>query len=201
MRLPNHKNFFLLLANYRKSMPIYIKDKKELANQEIKRILELLLLVWPPAHNVTNISNILGGYKNDVNESFHKVILHYQNNDLVGHAEVFQREIIINSKVIPILALAGVCVNPNSRGKKIGKEMVRIAFEFVDNGIFNLSIFQTNVPEFYFNLNCKTINNKFINSKNKTNVLTNPWRDPYVMLYPRNYEIGDEIIDLNGECY
>ena len=132
---------------------------------------------------------------------FIKFLLYYDNKDLVGHAEIFHRKIIINSKEIPILALAGVCVNPNFRGKNIGFEIVKKAFEYIDNGTYDLSVFQTNVPEFYLKLNCKQINNRFINSKSDTNVNLNPWRDPYVMIYPNTYEIGNKVIDLNGECY
>jgi len=180
-------------------MKIYIKDRKELTNHEVKKILELLLLVWPPKNETPNIEKIIKGYKNE--NSFHKVLLYYNDRELIGHTEVFHHEIIYNSKVIPILALAGVCVNPNFRGKNIGLEMVKNAFEYIDNGTFDLSIFQTNVPEFYLKLNCKLINNRFINSKSKTDVNLNPWRDPNVMIYPNTYEIGDNIIDLNGECY
>jgi len=133
-------------------MKIYIKDRKELTNHEVKKILELLLLVWPLKNETPNIEKIIKGYKNE--NSFHKVLLYYNEKELIGHTEVFHHEIIYNSKVIPILALAGVCVN-----------------------------------------------NRFINSKSKTDVNLNPWRDPNVMIYPNTYEIGDNIIDLNGECY
>ncbi len=182
-------------------MKIDIRDRRELSTLEIKKILELLLLVWPPHNGMPAIEKMIKEYENGNQISFHKVLLHYNNNELVGHTEIFHREIIINSRVIPILALAGVCVSPVLRGKNIGFEMVRKAFEYVDNGTYNLSIFQTNVPEFYLKLNCKLINNRFINSKSETNVNFNPWRDPNVMIYPNSYEIGKNIIDLNGECY
>lgn len=182
-------------------MSINLKDRKELTIHEVKNLLELLTSVWPPQNGTPNIENMIKGYKSGNQNSFHKVLLDYNNKELVGHTEIFNREIIIDSERIQILALAGVCVKPNFRGKNIGLELVKKSFEFVDNGNFNFSIFQTNVPDFYKRLNCKQINNIFINSKNTNNVKMNPWRDPFVMIYPDTYEIGNKVIDLNGDCY
>jgi len=182
-------------------MSINIKDRKELTTREVKDVLELLISVWPPQNGTPDIENMIKGYKSENQNSFHKVLLNYNNEELVGHTEIFNRDIIIDSERIQILALAGVCVKLSFRGKNIGLELVKKSFEFVDSGNFNFSIFQTNMPDFYKKLNCKQINNIFINSKNTDNVNMNPWRNPYVMIYPDTYEIGNKAIDLNGDCY
>lgn len=180
---------------------LILKDRHKLRSHEIKSLLELLILVWPPVNGGPNIDNLIKGYKIENKSPFHKVLLYFNNKELVGHTEIFHREVIIDSEVIPILALAAVCVKPSFRGKNIGFEMVKKAFEYINNGTYNFSIFQTNVPEFYLKLNCKQINNRFINSKSDIAPNKNPWRDPNIMIYPNTFDIGNHVIDLNGECF
>jgi len=183
------------------SMNLCVTDKKELSKPEIRKIAELLIATWPPKDENINVEKVIDFYTNENLNSFNKVLLYYNADELIGHAEIFNREIIIESEKKEILALAGVCVKQSFRGKNIGAELVKQAFGYVDNGQFKCSVFQTNVPKFYVKLNCKQIYNTFINSKNDNDINKNPWRDPYIMVYPENYNPGNSIIDLNGNCY
>lgn len=177
------------------------KNKFELSVSEVIDVLCLLTLVWGNNKDATITDKQIEKYKSVCVSSFNKVFLLYKNKELIGHTEIFQRDIIIDAKEIPILALAGVCVRSDNRGQKNGYKMVKKAFEYVDNDKYGLSIFQTNIPEFYLKLNCKLIDNKFINSKSNIDINANPWRDPFVMIYSNDYKMRDGIIDLNGECY
>jgi hypothetical protein len=182
-------------------MKLLIKDKKNLLNNEIKEIVYLIYKIFPPKDKNITINQSLINYKNNKILTFNKILLAYQINDLIGHAEIFNRDIIIDSKIIQILALKHVCVRPEFRGKNIGLNLVKNAFKFIDKNNFECSLFQTKTPKFYEKINCKIINNIFINSKNTDDINKNPWWGPYIMIYPKNYEIGKSVIDLNGDGY
>jgi len=182
-------------------MKIHIKDRLELSLSEIRKILELLTSIWPPQVGFVDTEKMIQDYSRKNLSSFNKVLLYFKGEELIGHTEIFNREIIVDSERKEILALAGVCVKPEYRGKDIGYSLVENAFRYVDNGQFSCSIFQTNVPVFYERFDCKQIQNKFINGKSTIGININPWRDPYVMVYPETCIVGDNDIDLNGEGY
>ncbi len=182
-------------------MNLHLKDRKQLTNLEVKKLLELLTSTWPPKDGKIDMDKMIEDYKNESLNLFNKVLLFFNRKELVGHTEIFNREIIIEGEKKQILALAGVCLKPSFRGKDLGFKIVKKAFEFVDNGKFICSIFQTNVPVFYNKIHCRQIHNTFINSKNKNDINIRPWKDPYVMVYPETYEMGNNIIDLNGDGY
>jgi predicted GNAT family N-acyltransferase len=181
-------------------MDLVVKDKKELSKIEIRKIVTLIFTVWPPKEVHFSIEQKIENYTIE-NVPFNKVFLIYENNALIGHTEIFNRQLIAESNKINNLALAGVCVSQEHRGKNIGIKLVRKAFEYIETGKFDCSIFQTQVPEFYKKLNCKIIYNTFINSKNKENININPWWDPYIMVYPGEFDLRESIIDLNGSGY
>ncbi len=191
----------IVKTNLEKRMNLLIKDRKDLSLSEVERMMELIFSIWPPDDGKTDIEKIIERHKNLQPKSFDKVIRFFLGNELIGHTAIFNREIGIETEKHEILALAGVCVRSGHRGKNLGKKLVKKAFEFVDGSQFNCSIFQTSVPKFYEKLECKQIQNTFINKKSKIDVNVNPWRDPYVMVYPKTYDLGNHIIDLNGDCY
>lgn len=182
-------------------MQIISKDKSALTQTEIVKISELLMATWPPEDDSFTLENAIEVYTTENTTDFGKVFQCYHEEELLGHTAIFNRTIILESKNLDILALAGVCVKMDQRGKNIGAELVRQAFAYVDNVKFPCSLFQTNVPGFYEKLDCKQINNRFINSRSESDPEANPWNDPYVMVYPKTYDLGDGTIDLNGKCY
>lgn len=182
-------------------MKLYLKDRKDLSLAEIRMLLELLTRTWPPQDGTIDMEKMIAGYQNSKIPLFNKVLLCFNGEELIGHTEIFAREVVVRSEKRDIMALAGVCVKHTFRGQNIGLQLVRKAFEFVDEGAFPCSIFQTNVPGFYEKVKCKQIQNKFINSKHIDDVNKNPWRDPFVMIYPETYDLGKEVVDLLGDGY
>ncbi len=79
-------------------MSIYIKERKELTTREVKDVLELLTSVWPPQNGTPDIENMIKGYKSENQNSFHKVLLDYNNEELVGHTDSSGSE-EINTKI------------------------------------------------------------------------------------------------------
>ena len=182
-------------------MEIKIRDKKKLSEKEIRAIVELLCLIWPPKELPLNLEIEQLKYRAKPLIGFYKTLLCMENGFLIGYTEVFERKIFAGNRKINNLALAGVCVHPEYRNQDIGKRLVTKAFEFVDNGRFECSVFQTGVPLFYEKLNCRLINNRFVNGLDESNAKANPWWDEHVMIYPEAFEIGNDIIDLNGKGY
>jgi predicted N-acetyltransferase YhbS len=95
----------------------------------------------------------------------------------VGHAFTFERPIISESVETSVMALSQVCVAPAHRGKGLGAELVRRAFQRIRNGEFPVSIFQTTIPVFYQRLGATVVNNRFFNSRNQEDPDAKPWRD------------------------
>jgi len=117
------------------------------------------------------------------------------------HAHTFGRTIGTDQGPLPIMALAGVAVIPEWRGRGLGRSVVRRAFSRVDSGEFAASLFQTDVPDFYRKIGCCTVHNRFINSLSSLDPTANPWLDNYVMVYPDGFAWPDGVIDLNGAAY
>jgi len=183
-------------------MEIDIKDRAILSDDEIKKVVELVFNIWPPKDKAFTPERQMNYYMKKKLALFDKLLLILNQHILIGHAEIFEREIRIDSTTSKsILALAGVCVRPEYRGKGLGLKLVKRAFTFIDNGPFECSIFQTQIPEFYFKLGCRILGNTFINSKHSKDKLKNPWWDPHVMVYPAEQNFGSSIIDLNGYGY
>lgn len=167
----------------------------------IRDIAELLHQIWPPGKDERNVEWSIDDYMRDEFLPINKSILIWENNLLIGHTEIFSRKIETNSRMINNMALANVCVRPGYSGNNYGIEMVKTAFDFVDNQHFECSIFQTELPDFYRKFGCQTITNEFINSQNTGSQSENPWWNTYVMIYPGEYNIGFHKIDLNGKGY
>jgi predicted N-acetyltransferase YhbS len=119
----------------------------------------------------------------------------------VAHGLTFERPVITGAGEISVMALSGVCVLPNYQGKRLGAEIVRRAFGRLHGGEFEVSLFQTTIPAFYEKLGAISVTNRFVNSRNKTHPDTNPWHDPWVMIYPRSHSWPQGQIDLNGPDY
>lgn len=184
----------------KRKMEMIVKDRTELSEREIRDAIGLKMSIWPPVNNSYTIDLLVDRYKEEP-PAFDKVLLLYNEGVLIGHTEVFGREVKAGSRPVRNMALAGVCVLPEFRKRTLGSQLVKQAFSFVESEDFECSLFQTPVPRFYENLCCTIIKNTFINSKNTDDVAKNPWWDPYVMVYPADHNLGESIIDLNGSGY
>lgn len=107
-------------------------------------------------------------------------------------------KIIAQNRVQRILALCGVGVDEHYRHRGFGKTVVEKQFSRVDNGEYEVAIFQTAIPEFYEKLSARRIGNHFINSTNEQSAF---W-EKYAMIYPQNYPWDDHgEVDLLGAGY
>lgn len=162
----------------------------------MEEVNELTDLTWPntkPSHFNSEI-RIQDFINRNPNKTCHFI---YFEEELIGYAESFPRLIKVDKQEITVLGLGAVCVLPKFKGNGLGSLLVRAAFERVDKQEFVVALFQTGVPRFYEKLNCKAINNKIINSLGE-NPDNNPFWDPYVMIYPRQFIGFQSEIDLLG---
>jgi predicted N-acetyltransferase YhbS len=122
---------------------------------------------------------------------------------VVAHARTFVREVKTeDGETLPVLALATVCSDPDVRGKGYGAEVTKSAFAQVGDGDWpGVSLFQTPVPEFYEKLNCRIVDNKFVDRTNADSPDSWPWRDDIAMIYPSTFAWPDGVIDINGPDY
>ena len=176
-------------------------DKRELARDTLCDIVELLAMMWPPAEGERNIEKELEEYRKDDSLTLNKSILIWDGDLLIGHTEIFNREIGNSQRTMKNMALANVCVRPGYRGNHYGLELVRTAFDFVNGRQFECSVFQTDVPDFYRKFGCIIITNEFFNSLDPEDPDKNPWWNQCVMVYPGDFDIGKDKIDMNGKGY
>lgn len=128
--------------------------------------------------------------------------LKWHGEQLVAHARTFIRKVFVEEQLIQVLALATVCSDPDLRGKGLGAEVTRAAFQLVGQTDWpGVSLFQTPVPKFYEKLNSRTVDNRFVNRLNEKDPDANPWRDDIIMIYPSEYEWPAGIVNLNGPDY
>ncbi len=173
----------------------------ELSHARLREICELTSSIWPPKGEWPSLETLVERYVGDRTLSLRRAVMVFDKERLVGHAHVFDREIIAGSRPVNNLALGGVCVRPEYRGKGAGALAVRGAFELIDDGRFACSVFQTRVPGFYEKLGCREVGNVFVNLRSAEKPHERPWWDPHVMVYPADFGLGDGVIDLNGPAY
>ncbi len=72
-----------------------------------------------------------------------------------------------------------------------------------DNDVIagHAEVFQTDVPDFYKRFGCRTIGNGFFNSLDAIHPDKNPWWNEWVMIYPGDFDLGNDKIDLQGKGY
>ena len=100
-----------------------------------------------------------------------------------------------------VLALAGVVCSPAHRGNGHGVAVVTDAFSRMDEQGLKLSLFQTEIPEFYEKLGSKRVQNRFVNSKNDDDPEANPWWNDFVMVYRADCDWEEGPVDLLGTGY
>jgi predicted N-acetyltransferase YhbS len=172
--------------------------------QEIESIVRLIDSVWP-AENMT-LADRLRQFNSWVEENkrtgFEVVSFVVWDGDrAIAQARTFPRVIHSPSADFTVMGLAGVCVLSERRGEGLGRDVVKKAFERITAGDFEVSLFQTAVPDFYKKLGAKAISNRFVNSRNTEDPESNPWWDPSVMIYPSTFVWPEGTIDLNGCAY
>lgn len=181
-------------------MRLIEKTENELSDKEILTIEKLIFTTWPPPDGQVMSDKALL-------EDFHKrppgktSYLLQKNEDLVGYAETFLREIHTEKGPLLVNGLGAVCVSKKYRGQGLGAKIVQYIFEKIALSKVPICLFQTAVPGFYERLNCKQIKNTFFNSSNRKNPEDDPFWDPFRMVFPVDYDWPEGKIDLNGKGF
>jgi predicted N-acetyltransferase YhbS len=172
-----------------------IRPRDDLSNVLGASIIELLHRVWPPAVGAapSNLEATLEGWR--MQESAHFVVA--DENRVFAHAMMFGREVFTSRGPLRVGALAAVCVHPDFRGRGLGADVVRAAFDFLPELSVEASLFQTGVPQFYEKLGSRVVANRFFSGANPEN----PFWDACQMIYPASFDWPDGPIDLNGAGY
>lgn len=184
------------------------RESCELSEDEVAAVISLTHSIWPNheksvgeqiATFLERHRQYIASYEGALRPSIRH--LAWEGEELVGHACTFERLVTTNGRVISVMALSGVCVAPNFRGRGLGKALVLSAFKRVEDGEFSASLFQTPISEFYRKLGATPVGNQFFNSRNPDHPENRPWNDEWVMVYPRSYAWPRGPIDLNGPGY
>lgn len=126
----------------------------------------------------------------------------WKGRNVIAHARTFVRQLFVGDEPLSVLALAAVCSDPDMRGQGLGVLVTKAAFQRVNQpGWPQVSLFQTPVPDFYKKLDCRLVENQFVNRRNIADPNANPWRDPHVMIYPSVFAWQTEVVDMNGPDY
>lgn len=169
----------------------------EICDSDKQSIIMLIRHTWPPKEgSVITMEDDKRKFFGSEPDERHIIIK--SDNKIAGYAKTFTRGIQIGDKNIHNCALACVCVHENFRNNGFGKLIVQKALSVVDSNQYECSLFQTAVPEFYEKIGAKRILNKCIVSESNSE---NPWWDPYLIIYPKNFILEEEVIVLMGRGY
>ena len=162
-------------------------------------VATLLYTVWPwdNANLLATADSIVA---NAMEQSSQECWVVWDGTRAVAHAKSFARSIRSDTSELPVMALAGVCVDPPMRGQGLGEMVVQASFRRVDEKAFPLSLFQTGVPRFYEKFGARQITNQFVD-RTTPNLDTSPWWEDHVMIYPGDAIWPEGVIDLNGAGY
>ena len=173
--------------------------EKELTESQVWSIVSLIQSVWPNVDKT--IVELVAECMDRAADSNSKRFVLWKDDQAIAHALTFEREIFTTEGSLKQMALAAVCVAESRRDEGLGAQVMRKAFEQVDNGVWPVSLYQTPVPGFYEKLGARIVDNEFVNSRNEEDPQANPWWEAEVMIYPAEFAWPDGRIDLNGGGY
>lgn len=181
--------------------------ESELTRDQAISILKLTIRVWPKEKSLEQIAEeVIESARCDEKDQPATRFAIVDAGEVIAHARTFVREIFWladdgkDYQSANVLALASVCTDPDHRGKGLGVEIVKRAFDQVGRDV-PVSLFQTGVAKFYEKLGARVVQNRFVNKLNLENPDANPWKDQQVMIYPADADWPTAEIDLNGPGY
>ena len=133
-------------------------------------------------------------------EQVERLFLIRHGERVIATSQLIPRRIQTAQGPLDVLGLAGVKTHPDFRLHGLGRLVVRAAFDYVDNGAFSVSLFQTAVPGFYEKLGCRCVGNTFVN-RFGADPNERPWWDPNTMVYPASHPWMEGQIDLLGPAW
>ena len=181
-----------------------------------RELARLSLQTWPGGELADRLKRFLTPSANPPDlPAPHGRVFHVieQGDRVLAAGYSFGRRIATPSGPMTVLAMGGVCCEPASRGRGLGKAIVLSAFGRVDDGTFPLALYQTTpaVRAFYEKLGARQIDNLVINSLDIKSAGPQPpsapqqpkrafW-DPIVMIYPAAAPWPQGTVDLLGPGY
>lgn len=188
-------------------MRLWREERGTLGVQWATEACRLWQRVWPDANEAPLEERVDGLVKGTFvtapreagSEVFHLLEV---DGRLVALALSYIREMDLErlDDRVPVLALAGVCCDPESRRKGYASRVVKDVFSRVE-GRVPWCLFQTGVPKFYEGLGAFSVDNTFVNSLSPEDAEANPWWDETVMVYGRERKWPDGRVDLLGAAY
>jgi predicted N-acetyltransferase YhbS len=186
--------------------PVVHLPSGDLARPQIEAIGRLIALAFPtPGYTPEDrITGYADACKRAAAETF---AVFAPDGRALAHAWTFPREIATASGRLRVLALAGVCSDPEVRGAGLGRAVVLAAFARIEACGCALSLFQTGVPDFYAKLGSRLVHNRFFDSlyvppapgaRPTNGTRDEPWWNPHVMIHPAGASWPDGSIDLLG---
>jgi hypothetical protein len=188
------------------SIRVETLDGATVSRQDAAAMAALHAQVWPdfPRTLKERIDGILRHRKTSAGpaERSPRYLVVRDGRQVVAVAHTFPREIRTPAGPLVIMALSGVCVAPEQRGRHFGRAVVQAAFAAVDEGHFPFALFQTTprVRPFYEKLRACNVSNRIVNSL-ADDPHANPFWDGEVMRYPDTSGWPDGLIDLLGPGY
>jgi predicted GNAT family acetyltransferase len=173
----------------------------DLTDADTAALQQLREAVYPPGEHHRNEPTSLPAPDIDWPEAQQERIFFVRDGrHIVATARFLPSRIRTTEGWLDIHALAGVKTHPDHRQKGLGRAVVQAAFEYVDNGTFPVSFFQTGVPEFYHRLGCREVSNPCTNCLAEDPTAC-PWWENHVMIYPADAHWPDGPIDLLGPAW
>jgi predicted N-acetyltransferase YhbS len=174
-----------------------------LSHDQLKAVWTLVYTAFPPRTETIEEQVARSIASEDRNQWEAFVV--WDGEVALANAMVFKRTIATARGPLDVMALAAVCAAPERRGEGLGRAVVAEAFKEVDAGAYLVSLFQTGVPGFYEKLGARLVDNSFTNSRHvptdRHGSADAPWWEPFVMIYPANYDWPAGGIDLLGAGY
>lgn len=174
-----------------------------MSDWELKAVFTLLWQIWPGQNS---FEEALAKFKKNVplyargRSDGHRFAI-WEGERVIAHANIFAREVYTERGSIRLGALSAVCTHPEFRNQGLGAQVVRAAFDLIDDSTFPVSLWMTTVPGFYEKLGARIVENPWINCQNTENPTADPWPDEQKMIYPAGYDWPAGQIDLNGPPY
>ena len=176
--------------------------ESEITRAQWHEIVSLIYSTWPkPNKSVDQLVEETIDLEKNNPEQFTRRFVIWEYGKAVAHSKIFPRTIFTGLSKIKVAALTAVCVSKNHRGSGLGREIIEHVFQYLSDSFSGVTLFQTNVPEFYKQFGAIRVNNRFVNRSDIQNPDSNPWWEDNIMIYPGSYEFPTTLINLNGPAY
>jgi GNAT superfamily N-acetyltransferase len=184
-------------------MPTETWDARLFTPDQAAAIGRLVNEVWPKPHMTAELRAAqqlaIGEQYKGPAERAPRAVVVVEGGQLLAHAAMLPRWVGTSRGEIIVGGLSRVCTSPSARGRGFGEQVVRAAFDLVDSGVFEFSLFQVNrrVRSFYERFGAVVVENRIVDSS-ASDPQANPFWDDLVMRYPADGNWPAGTIDLGG---